>query len=126
MATLTTLVDGQVAFVAPVNGNFTALNTQVTTGTADQVYRIPHAGGDGAFGNLHSSTLVSLGTGTSTGRVLATAYVNSVSAQNTGTGLTDLHNWTAAAQTFPSQNGDGLNNYDTVGLVGAEMDRDRQ
>ena len=30
MATLTTLVDGQLAIVAPVNGNFTALNTEIT------------------------------------------------------------------------------------------------
>ena len=29
MATLTTLVDGQLAVVAPVNGNFAALNTDI-------------------------------------------------------------------------------------------------
>ena len=29
MATLTTLVDGQLAVVAPVNGNFAALNTEI-------------------------------------------------------------------------------------------------
>jgi len=108
MATLTTLVDGTVAVVAPVNANFAALNAQVSTGSADQVYRIPHAGGDGAFGNLHSSTLFSLGTGTSTGRLVALAFADATSASSVGAAETDLHSWTAAASTFAGTNGDGL------------------
>ena len=35
MATLTTLVDGQLAVVAPVNGNFAALNTDLIAAQAN-------------------------------------------------------------------------------------------
>jgi len=108
MATLTTFTANTTIASAAVNANFVALNTQVTTGTADQVYRVPHAGGDGAFGNLHSATLMSLGTGTSTGRLVVHAFTNQVSAANVSTGETDLHSWTAAAGTFTGAKGDGM------------------
>jgi hypothetical protein len=116
MATITTLVNGTPNDAGPVNDNFTAVNAELVAataaiaalpaaGTADQVLRVPHSGAAAAYGNLHSATLISLGTGSATGRLLATGFLSNTTIGNVGGGEDTLHSWTMAANTIVSGGG---------------------